>query len=135
MEIQNYRFVRKIQIEMDEIPDEFRNISVPWLIVQPIVENCFNYGLNSKRNGGIIKVGITKSDEFLHIITDDNGDIDGEKIDGIRKLLDSDSEGLTDSGLLNIHRRLKAKYGPESGLYVFRSPLGGLRVEIKLCLG
>ena len=38
------------------------------------------------------------------------------------------------TGLINIHRRLRLRFGPGYGLTFTRSPLGGLRVTMRIPL-
>ena len=38
------------------------------------------------------------------------------------------------TGIINVHRRIQIMCGPDYGLAMSRSKLGGLRVEIRLSL-
>jgi LytS/YehU family sensor histidine kinase len=49
------------------------NIYVPPLIMQPFVENSIWHGLSEKETGGIIKIAISKDENMLTYILEDNG--------------------------------------------------------------
>ena len=72
--IQGLRFAGRIQIQFDELPAEFQDLPVPKLILQPLLENAFNYGLNNKIENGLLNIHFSRHDDFLTIIVEDNGE-------------------------------------------------------------
>lgn len=48
-------------------------IYVPPLIMQPFVENSIWHGLSNKSSGGIIKIAISKEENMLKYVLEDNG--------------------------------------------------------------
>lgn len=134
--IQGLRFEGRIQIEFEDLPAEFKNLSVPKLILQPLLENAFKYGLNNKMENGLLKVHFLHSRESLTIIVDDNGEeLTDESLRSLEEKLNTAKNTSTDyemTGLLNIQRRLAIFSDYTYSLTISRSDMGGLRVSIWL---
>ena len=132
--IQARRFEGRIQMEFGELPAMYTYCKVPRLILQPIIENAYNYGLENKCSDGFLRVGFQNVPEGLSITIEDNGDeLSDEKIDLLNQKLESavdfsDSAEIT--GLVNIYKRIRSYYNNDSTLKVSRSELGGLQVTI-----
>lgn len=134
--IQGLRFTGRIRIDFEELPEGFEDIVVPKLILQPILENAFNYGLANKIKDGILKVHFHASGNLLRIDIEDNGEeLTDQKLAQISENLLSVRESgshLEMSGILNIQRRLIIFSNTQDSLHVSRSYLGGLCVTITL---
>lgn len=132
-EIQKIRFADRIQVEWPELSSEYHELQVPRLILQPILENAYKYGLEQRARDGLLRIRVFHSGGMLTIAIDDNGKALNE--DTIAKLQNSllqrsDTQEMT--GLLNVHRRMQLFFGDSYGLKVRRSDLGGLQVEMNL---
>lgn len=134
--IQGLRFSGRIQIDFEEIPSDFNSLPVPKLILQPILENAFNYGLANKMSGGILEIHFSSTGNTLTIKIEENGE---ELTDEHLHLLDTKLESIRESssncemsGILNIQRRLIVFSNCHDSLKVSRSHLGGLCVSITL---
>lgn len=134
--IQSMRFEGRIRTEFGELPDEETCRKVPRLILQPIIENAYNYGLENKYSDGLLRVSFTSMEEGLFITVEDNGeDLTDEKLQQMDEKLNAsvsflDTEEIT--GLTNIHKRIQSFFKNNSTLKVSRSELGGLKVTIFL---
>lgn len=130
--IQSLRFQRRIVFDMGECPERFKHLMVPRLIVQPIIENAIEHGLKNKPDDGKIRLAFEeRGDSGLAIVIEDNGNRLGEAEIGAMADSLSDSRGESEvTGLVNIHRRIKIKFGGDSGIRLSRSELDGLKVEI-----
>ena len=73
-EIQRLRFGDRILIETDPVPEKYSQTLVPKLIIQPILENAFNYGLRNKVEEGVLRVRVEEDAACLVISVEDNGD-------------------------------------------------------------
>jgi len=132
-EIQELRFSRRIQVEIEPLPEELCKLTVPRLIVQPILENAFKHSLEKKARDGRIVVSYAQSEQTVSILIEDSGNrLTDEGLLKMEHVLRSADDQAETTGIVNIHRRLAMTYGEASGLRVDRSPLGGLRVEIIL---
>lgn len=135
-EIQKLRFEGRIFVETDDLPSEYSGILVPKLIIQPILENAFNYGLRDKVSDGLLKVTVSGNTSQLIISIEDNGeDLTDEQLKQIQANLQTAATGnpLQEmTGILNIQRRLRI-YSDGSGcLAASRSSLGGLCIQLFL---
>lgn len=134
LKIQQYRFGDRIQYKIDVCCD-ISNYKIMPLIIQPIVENAFVHGLESKEGNGIINVIIDKSDK-LYIYVKDNGvGISNEVMEEIENSLNDYSiSDQTHIGLNNVNQRIKLLYGEEYGLRIKSDHLEGTTVTIELPL-
>lgn len=132
-DIQGLRFENRVSIYVELLPEELKKFVVPRLILQPILENAFQHGLESKLKDGKISVNFKYSIDCFQIIIEDNGnEIKDLEIQQIIKNLDSEDNESEVTGIINIHRRIKLKFGNESGLRIERGDLGGLKVTIDI---
>lgn len=132
-EIQGIRFRNRLYTEFDGIPESFKTITVPRLIVQPIIENAYKHGLSDKISGGLVKVRVKNGRKNARIFVEDNGNnLDEAGIQRMRGYIESVEKEKDISGLLNVHLRLKMRCGPGSGVFVSRSSLGGVCVELRI---
>ena len=131
-EIQLMRFSKRLQIQFAECPPRYNGLRVPRLIVQPLIENAFEHGIEKKMNG-IISVSFEDNEEELNIIVEDNGnDMTDTRLIDLQSLLTYSANELETTGIINIQRRIKLVFGENSGLQVSRSGLGGLKVTLKI---
>ncbi|RUL62193.1 sensor histidine kinase [Dyella dinghuensis] len=70
--IQKTRFGDSLNIVID-VSESARDVMVPSLILQPLVENAIRHGLSSRPGGGTVWVQATIDDNVLHITVDDDG--------------------------------------------------------------
>ena len=133
-EIQAMRFARRIKVKFDALPESVCTWNVPRLVIQPLIENAFQYGLEGMEQNGMLHVGFECEDldsDCLRIVVEDNGD--GLTEDHLVRMCEqvvAEDETFEVTGLMNIHRRIRLFFGEPYGLRLERSPLGGLRVTI-----
>jgi two-component system, LytTR family, sensor kinase len=70
--IQKTRFGESLHVVID-VPAAAREILVPSLILQPLVENAVRHGLSSRPGGGTVWVRATVDDAMLCILVEDDG--------------------------------------------------------------
>lgn len=129
--IQHARFFNRLEMQLETLPVECENISVPRLILQPILENAFEHSLEKIERNCFLHLGYELHEDFLDIIVEDNGDeIDEDKIKALRANLENTEIEVT--GMINIHQRLKLTYSKDFGLNLSQSELGGLKVRLRL---
>lgn len=133
VEIQKIRFADRFVCRFDSVPACCEDFAVPRLIMQPLIENSLKYGLADAVSGGELFVGISCAGGLLRISVEDNGKgLNDEKLEELKDLTENETPVSEASGLLNVHRRIRIKYGGDSGLRFARSFLGGLQVEIRI---
>ena len=134
-EIQAIRFQDRVQLLFDNLPEEFEDLYVPRLILQPVLENAFLYGLERMEYDGVLSVQFAVHGSFLDIVVEDNGEDIEESgvIQKIDQVLKSESSLHESSALYNINRRVQILCGTGCGLFVEKSArLGGLKAVIRL---
>ncbi|MDI4648408.1 sensor histidine kinase [Cohnella hashimotonis] len=134
VEIQKFRFSGTIEVEQEELPAEWAQTQVPRLIVQPLIENAYLHGLENKTGDGRLRIGFREEpDGRLRIEIEDNGEeLDELRLERLRESISAADRAIETTGLLNIHRRLQLKFGPDCGLSLSRSALGGLKAELSI---
>lgn len=104
------------------IDERLMNVQVPRLIIQPIVENAVEHGMDISRQGKLEIRLYEREDGYLSIEVEDNGHLtraDQEKID---RLLSPNAELSKEKrvslGIRNVDQRLKMIYGADCGLFI-----------------
>lgn len=127
--IQKNRFGDRLQVNI-QVGDGTRECEVMKLILQPLVENAIVHGLESKMEGGTVRVIVKKEENILLYWVEDDGL--GVNEDLINRCLKEKEEEHNVFALKNIDERIKIKYGEGYGLS-FHSAVGvGTRVEVRL---
>jgi two-component system, LytTR family, sensor kinase len=70
--IQKTRFGDSLHVVID-VSSPAREVMVPSLILQPLVENAIRHGLSPRPGGGTVWVKASINDSVLHISVEDNG--------------------------------------------------------------
>ena len=97
-------------------------ILVPSFILQPLVENAFQYGIAHTEKGGTVQVDIQKQGDLLSIeVRDDGKGMDKETLQRVRSGLER-LEG-SHIGLANVASRLRLAY-PGKTTFTIDSALG-----------
>lgn len=135
IELQTFSFAARVAVEIGSLPESARQLRVPRLILQPILENAYKYTFERKIAGGRLKMNFEAEEEGLvRIVIEDSGDmLDDSAIEELnRRLAISPDDAAESTGLVNIHQRIRIRLGAPSGLRFGRSSLGGLLVELTL---
>ena len=131
--IQQVRFLRRIKMTLQELPEDCNDIMVPRLILQPVLENAFEHGLKDVAENGQVSVSYQRTADALVITVENNGAaLSEEELSDMNRRLNETDDLQECTGIINIHRRLRLKFGQGSGLIVSHGSMGGLRVEIVL---
>ena len=126
--LEQARFGDRLEISLLVAP-EVLSVAVPFLAIQPLVENAVRHGLESKE--GIGHVSITASDHGseAQIVVEDDGI--GSDPEVVRAVLAGQSR--EDSvGLGNVDARLRQVYGDDHGLVVETAPGAGTKVTFRV---
>lgn len=115
------RFGEKFHCEK-EIDESLLNCKIPRLIVQPIVENAVEHGMDIARIGEVILRLYKKEEDILCIEIEDNGTLSEKDEERIHRLLSEELDPLNEKhvslGIRNVDRRLKMLYGDGFGLFI-----------------
>ncbi|WP_248930693.1 histidine kinase [Paenibacillus hamazuiensis] len=135
--VTNYLTIQNLRIQRFDyeiaIPEAMMELEIPRLLIQPIVENAVIHGIEANPDYGVIEIGGSRTgDEQYRIVIDDNGGgMSTEAMAALQKKLSLPMDDETGCGVWNVHQRLAHLYQGGSGVYLSRSPLGGLRVELR----
>jgi len=118
------RLGKRLTIEK-EIDESMLDFTVPRLILQPIIENAVEHGIQPLQ-GGKITIRIYRGeDNFLVLEIENDGELSLEDEKNIAFLLSDDYNRKNDNscnlGIRNVHQRLKIIYGEKSGLSITKS--------------
>lgn len=119
LELQRLRFADRLEVEVD-IPNEVLGASVPDLILQPLVENALQHGIESMPGKGSVRIRARRSGEFLELeVADDGAGPDREAVaDGI--------------GLGATRARLHALFGDRAELTLLPGGISGAVVTVRM---
>jgi len=115
--IEQVRFSDRLDIRWSIDPTA-RDILVPELILQPLVENAIRHGISHLTHGGIIEIRAKESNNEILLSVRDNGP-------GYEA---SAEEGL---GLANTRERLSTLYGSSGHLELIPAEGGGVIATVR----
>lgn len=128
--IQDMRFSNRIRLRFPPLPEDMKDIIVPKLILQPLLENAYQHGLKETTANGLIGVRFEKTGGDAAILVEDNGQsLTDEALANLTESLENPDVQET-TGLINIHRRLRLRFGAPYGLSFSRGGSGGLLVKM-----
>ncbi|WP_168121502.1 histidine kinase [Paenibacillus sp. HB172176] len=132
VDIQTVCFDQRISVQFNPVPKEISKMLVPRLILQPLLENSYSHAFERQLSEGMLLVKFHVDERYILITVEDNGKhLSDAAIDVLStKLHQSHIQTEESTGLLNVHRRIRLKFGANSGISVDRSSLGGLRTQI-----
>lgn len=130
--IQSYRFRERIHSEIDTLPDHWSYTSVPRLILQPLVENAFQYVFEKESSASIrlLRISFHETAGNRIIRVENSGELDDERLKEIKEMVEQGNRNGQVTALSNIEKRLRIYFDGYAGLNISRSNLGGLCVEI-----
>jgi two-component system LytT family sensor kinase len=126
--LERARFGDRLQVTVQVAP-EVLPVTVPFLCVQPLVENAVRHGLEGKPGTG--RVSIVAEDVGAEAVISVEDDGAGIEPDTVRRTLAGQPDG--DSvGLGNVDERLRQVYGDDYGLVVETAPGAGTKVSFRV---
>ena len=121
LDVMALRFGPRLGIER-AIDHRALGAAVPWLVLQPLVENALEHGLWPRSGPGVLRIEAARDGGRLRLVVEDDGV-------GIRPGTDDASSGI---GLANTRRRLAHLYGDDASLVVKPRGGGGTRATVVL---
>ncbi len=103
LNIQAIRFQERMKLEFRIDPASL-DIEIPKLLVQPLVENAVQHGVEVSTSPVDIRIATRRLDGHLTIEVEDTGE-------GVEETTDLDHPGI---GLQNVRERLRSFYGEEA---------------------
>jgi two-component system sensor histidine kinase YesM len=135
VEIQTVRYENRIEVNFAELPEELHQLLVPRLIIQPVIENTYKHGFEQTASRGRLNISFQISDGLLHICVEDNGKgLSTEQLKLMGVQFASTVDNLENTGIINIHHRLRLSFGSKGGIGLDMNDFGGLTVTIQIPL-
>jgi two-component system, LytTR family, sensor kinase len=126
--LEKARFGDRLTVVLRVAP-EVLPVAVPFLTLQPLVENAVRHGLEQKDGPGRIEITAEDFDREAVISVEDDGV--GEDPERVRRALAGDSS-LDSVGLANVDSRLRSTFGDDYGLVVETAAGAGTKVIVRV---
>jgi two-component system, LytTR family, sensor kinase len=127
--LEQARFGERLRVSLRVAP-EVLPIAVPFLSVQPLVENAVRHGLEGFADA--VRISIVAADggpDALISVEDDGA---GAAPEVVRAALEGGGSGRSSIGLGNVDARLRQVYGDAFGLVVETAPGAGTKVSFRV---
>lgn len=121
LEIEKARFGDDLNIE-EVVEESARDVRLPGLILQPLVENAVRHGISRKIGGGTVRIQADIDRGHLRLVVRDTGS-------GMIEVATAFERGV---GLRNVHDRLVNLYGPEYVPLLESRPGEGTAVTLRI---
>jgi two-component system LytT family sensor kinase len=130
--LEQARFGDRLQVTL-QIAPEVLGVAVPFLCIQPLVENAVRHGLEASADkpDGAGRLSIVASDRGQHCEIEVEDDGTGEDPERVRRALAGDTE-MDSVGLGNVDARLRNAFGDDYGLVVETAPGAGTKVIVRV---
>lgn len=126
--LEQARFGDRLRVTL-RIAPEVLPVAIPFLCLQPLVENAVQHGLEGRPDGGqITLIAQDRDRECLITIEDDGAGDDPERV---RRALAADVS-IDSVGLGNVDERLRRAFGEDYGLVVETAPGAGTKVSVRV---
>jgi len=124
LEIERTRFGERLKIDK-QIEPSTEEALVPFLLLQPLVENAIRHGIEPREEAGCVAIGAVRKNGMLELRVSDDGAGLTTDAAGCMK------EGI---GLSNTRSRLRHLYGEDFSFELSQRSEGGLEARILLPL-
>ena len=130
--IERARFGERLQVRLQVAP-EVLPVGLPYLCLQPLVENAVRHGLSNKPGLGTVSIVARDAGAECHITVEDDGvGMDPSVFVTVGDALDDATDAGQHVGLTNVDERLRSVFGDEFGLVVETAPGSGTRVSMRV---
>ena len=126
LEIEKVRFGDRLRVSFD-IQESVTRLSVPTLILQPLVENSIKHGLGPKAGENQLTIRARQQSDYLELTVEDNGV-------GANVLIKPSGRSSTGLGLRNVEERLQTVYRGNARFFFESEPRTGSRAQILIPL-
>ena len=132
MNIQKVRYKNIFEVRFD-IDEEILQCCTVKLVVQPLLENAIYYGVECMDGDGEIEVrGYRRNDDVYIEVTDNGLGIPENEVEQLLRENNRVHKRGSGVGLLNVHNRIRLRFGEKYGLEIESVPDEGTTVRIHL---
>ncbi|MCW2307650.1 sensor histidine kinase [Rhodobium gokarnense] len=137
--VRNYLYLLRLRLGdrfnfQVDVPDDLSMTTCPFMVLQPIVENCINYAIEPRESGGLVDILAYRDGRDVIVDIVDNGD--GISSDRKQAVLAgaADRDGRKSIGLYNVDSRLRHYFGDDHHLEIVSPYRGGRGTLVRLRL-
>ena len=133
IEIQQIRYGERIRFEV-QVTGECREIALPAMLLQPLVENAISHGVKDLWEGARISIEAEKlGDECILRVRDNGRGILEEELEGIRREIEVPFEsGKHTIGLHSVASRIRSAFPKDGSTRILSSPGEGTCIELHI---
>ncbi|GAB3538577.1 histidine kinase [Arthrobacter tecti] len=126
--LERARFGDRLKVSL-QIGPEVLSTVIPFLSLQPLVENAVRHGLDSRDGNGNITITAHDAGAYAEVTIEDDGvGMDPERL---RAVLADHLDGVH-VGLRNVDSRLRQVYGDSHGLIIDTAPGAGTLITLRI---
>jgi len=125
LDIEKARLGDRLTIQLQVGPDSLR-AAVPYLLLQPLVENAIRHGIAPRREGGHLEIQVSHAGERLHI------NVRNEGLAATPERTRVNETGSASVGLRNVRERLQRLYENNHRFELTLAEDGSCQVSIEL---
>lgn len=132
--IQRIRFDETLDYRLAVEEDALKDVLIPKLTIQPLIENAIRYGLEQSTQVCRVQLSVRRQGEQLVLLVQNDGSLyeDGMLEKLRKKTVTPRGYGI---GLLNIEKRLELAFGKEAGLELYNEDgMATARITIPCCV-
>ncbi|MEU7423118.1 histidine kinase [Streptomyces sp. NPDC040750] len=129
LELARARFGRRLKVVL-RIAPEVLPVTLPFLCLQPLVENALKHGLEESADRGSVTIVAEDEGTEARVVIEDNGI--GMEPERLRAILRGTAGPATGIGLSNVDRRLRQVYGDDFGLVVETGVGAGTKITVRI---
>lgn len=126
--LERARFGERLNVTLHIGPEVLSTV-IPFLSLQPLVENAVRHGIEARVGPGKIIITAQDAGAFAEVRIEDDGA--GMEPERARQVLAGETDG-GHVGLRNVDLRLRRLYGRDSGLVIETAPGEGTLITIRI---
>ncbi|WP_406499585.1 histidine kinase [Streptomyces sp. NBC_00846] len=123
------RFGERLAVTLQVAP-EVLPVALPFLCLQPLVENAVKHGLEGAVTSSRITISALDAGSEAEVVIEDDGT--GMDPERLRHILRGEGGKSTGIGLLNVDERLRQVYGDDYGLVIETGIGAGMKITVRL---
>ena len=132
MNIQKIRYKNSFEVDF-QIEEDILDGCIVKLVLQPLLENAIYYGMEFMDGEGEIHVRGYRKDKDVYLEVEDNGlGMPEEEAAELLNGKERPHKHGSGVGLVNVHSRLKLRFGEAYGLIIRSCPDEGMMVQIHI---
>ena len=132
MNIQKIRYKNSFEVDF-QIEEDILDGCIVKLMLQPLLENAIYYGMEFMDGEGEIHVRGYRKDKDVYLEVEDNGlGMPEEEAAELLNGKERPHKHGSGVGLVNVHSRLKLRFGEAYGLVIHSCPDEGMMVQIHI---